>query len=203
MTVIMATYGRPFAAERAARSVIAQTYPKWRLLIVGDHCLDDTGERVMALGDPRIEFINLPERFGEQAGPNSIGVALAQTNYVAFLNHDDLWLDDHLEALVDQLDDGIELYWAGTAFFTGRGPREDAVLFTGKTAQDRTLDGVLDGPFNYAEPISGWGARRDLLERAGPMPLASSGIRSHRSRPMRGACGAWRRCSRPVITSPS
>ncbi len=32
------------------------------MLIVGDHCTDDTAERIAALGDPRIRFINLPAR---------------------------------------------------------------------------------------------------------------------------------------------
>jgi len=32
------------------------------VLIVADHCTDDTAERRGAIGDPRIRFINLPER---------------------------------------------------------------------------------------------------------------------------------------------
>jgi hypothetical protein len=174
-TIVMATYNRPCTAIRAARSAIAQTFCDWTMLVIGDGCTDDTGERLAALGDPRIRFINLPERFGEQAGPNSIGMALAQTPFVAFLNHDDIWLDHHLAEAHARLSSGVELYWARAAFFTGRGPRDDAVLFCAASPEQRSLDEALDAPLHYAEPMSSWAATRDLLQRAGRMPLSGEG----------------------------
>ncbi|MDO8665381.1 MAG: glycosyltransferase, partial [Gemmatimonadales bacterium] len=59
----IATYNRgAVLCERTIPTVLAQTYPHFELLIVGDHCTDDTEERVKALKDPRIRFVNLPER---------------------------------------------------------------------------------------------------------------------------------------------
>ena len=98
VTVIVATYNRAAVLKEALRCLMAQTHQSWRALIIGDHCTDETAEVVAAFNDPRLSFHNLPERFGEQAGPNSIGLALARTEYVAFLNQDDLWFPDHLES---------------------------------------------------------------------------------------------------------
>lgn len=174
-TVVMATYNRPGTVLRAARSAIAQSFTDWTLLVIGDACTDDTGAWLAELGEPRIRFINLPQRFGEQAGPNSIGVALARTPYVAFLNHDDIWLPHHLEDAHTRMSAGVELYWARAAFFTGRGPRDDAVLFCEASPEQRSLDEALDAPLQYAEPMSSWVATRGLLERAGRMPLSGEG----------------------------
>lgn len=171
-TIVMATYNRPATAVRAARSAIAQTFAGWTMLVIGDCCTDDTGEQLAALGDSRIRFINLPERFGEQAGPNSIGAALARTPYVAFLNHDDIWLEHHLAEAEARLSAGVELYWARAAFFKERGPRDDAVLFCEASPEFRSLDEALDAPHSYSEPMSSWAATRSLLQRAGRMPLS-------------------------------
>jgi Glycosyl transferase family 2 len=38
--------------ERALASVRAQTHSNWEAIVVGDHCTDNTEERVAAIGDP-------------------------------------------------------------------------------------------------------------------------------------------------------
>ena len=97
VTVVLSTYNRPDALRTAIRSVLRQSFPAWRLLVLGDRCAPSTEEVIRSLPDPRVAFANLPFRFGEQAGPNSVGMALADTEYTALLNHDDAWLPDHLE----------------------------------------------------------------------------------------------------------
>ena len=122
ITVVVATYNRAIVLARSLRTVIAQTRQDWTALVIGDACTDATSQAISDLGDDRIRFVNLPNRFGEQAGPNSVGMALAETPYVAFLNHDDYWFPDHLERAVDTLrQEGRDLFWSRTAFFTNRG----------------------------------------------------------------------------------
>ena len=64
--------------------------------MVGDACTDDTAGVVAGFGDSRIRFVNLTRNFGEQAGPNNVGMAESSAPLIAFLNHDDVWLPHHL-----------------------------------------------------------------------------------------------------------
>lgn len=117
VTIVLATYGRPDTLRFAIQSVLLQTWPHWRLLVIGDHCDAETEAAVNAFSDPRIRFVNLPTRAGEQSGPNSVGMALAQTRYLAFLNHDDLWLKDHLEYGLTALERSGADFHMGTSAF--------------------------------------------------------------------------------------
>lgn len=89
VTVVVATYDRPALLVRALASVRAQRLSDWEALVIGDRCGPATGEALAAMGEPRVRYANLPARCGEQSIPNSVGVALARGDAVAFLNHDD------------------------------------------------------------------------------------------------------------------
>ena len=73
ISIITATYNRSNLLAYAINSVLRSTYEDWELIVVGDACTDDTESVVNAFGDPRIQFYNLEENFGEQSGPNNIG----------------------------------------------------------------------------------------------------------------------------------
>lgn len=105
VTFVVATYRRTEALRSTIRSVLLQTHGDWTALVVGDRCGDETEGALRPFRDPRIRYYNLPERFGEQSGPNSAGLHLASGDFVAFLNHDDLLLQDHLAHLLERLAD--------------------------------------------------------------------------------------------------
>jgi len=90
VSVIIATYNRSNVLAIAIKTVLAQTYPQWELLVIGDACTDDTAAVVAGFGDVRIRFHNLAQNVGEQSGPNNEGMQQAKGKYFAFLNHDDL-----------------------------------------------------------------------------------------------------------------
>lgn len=103
VSIIMATYNRSNIISYAIRSVLNGNFQNWELIVVGDACTDDTAEVIAGFDDPRIRYINLEHNFGEQSGPNNIGVKAALGEYIAFLNHDDLWLPNHLSDSIRQL----------------------------------------------------------------------------------------------------
>jgi glycosyltransferase involved in cell wall biosynthesis len=92
-------------------SVLTQTVTDWEMWI-GEACTDETESVVRGFADPRIHFLNLPRQTGDQAGPNNEGLRLFRGRYIADLNHDDLWLPDHLAVGVDALQQtGADLVW--------------------------------------------------------------------------------------------
>jgi len=174
VTIIVATYNRPDHLRHAIHSVQAQTYPGWKLLIIGDACTPETGGMIAGLDDSRIEYINLKNRFGEQAGPNSVGMALAETPYIAFLNHDDLWLPDHLSRGIDALSgQDEELYISKAAFYKSRGRNSSTPLFLETHPDDRHISQSYTAANHLFEPMSSWIGTREMFQRIGPMTLSS------------------------------
>jgi glycosyltransferase involved in cell wall biosynthesis len=104
VTVILPTYNWSAVLRLAVGSVLHQTYRDFELLVVGDHCTDDSAEVVAACGDARVRWINLPANTGHQSGPNNEGLRQATGELIAYLGHDDLWLPHHLEVAVAALD---------------------------------------------------------------------------------------------------
>lgn len=158
VSIITATYNRSNVLAYAIRSVLWSTFPDWELLVVGDACTDDTEEVVASFDDPRIRFMNLERNIGEQSGPNNEGFRHARGRYIAYLNHDDLWLPDHLEATVG----GIEETGADLVFSL-----VDSIYEPGaKHLLGVTPTGRYE-PYMYAPPSS-WLLRRELIEEMGP-----------------------------------
>lgn len=104
VSIIVATFNRSNVLRIAIDSIRDQSFADWEVLVVGDCCTDDTRQVVQAFRDSRIRFVNLPENSGDQSTPNSVGIRLARGRYLAWLNHDDLWMPDHLETLVAELE---------------------------------------------------------------------------------------------------
>ena len=157
ISVITATFNRSRAVGCAVGAVRAQTRTDWEHWVIGDGCTDDTGEVVAGFGDPRIRFHNLPQNIGEQSGPNNEGLKRARGRYVAMLNHDDLWLPDHLELAVEAL----EVSGADLVFPLALQVEQEGNYLLHNWAPQRRY-----GPELFI-PASSWVFRRELFERIG------------------------------------
>ncbi len=172
VTVVLATYNRPDVLRVAIRSVLHQTFEDWTLLVVGDHCDPRTEQVVHSFSDKRISYLNLPTRFGEQAGPNSVGMALSDTEYIALLNHDDVFLPDHLEKALKAMNESGGDLFMGRAVIAknsvddengGRRP-----IFATLNAAQRPLTMIFHKHVLLIEPASTWVFRTDLARQIGP-----------------------------------
>lgn len=101
VSIIMATYNRPDVLKYAIESVIWQTYKDWELIVVGDACSESTDQVIKDFNNPKIRYHNFEKNFGEQSGPNNWGINNAKGDYIAFLNHDDIYFSDHLEKMLN------------------------------------------------------------------------------------------------------
>lgn len=171
VTVVVATYGRPDALACALESVRRQTEQRWQVLVIGD-CCGQAGNVVAGLDDPRIRFANLPARQGEQGPPNSVGMRLADTPLIALLNHDDLWLPDHLARALPAIKRRQLDMYSGSAAFAHYvvdvpGDRSRPV-FSERTPPRRTLSDVFASQAFAFEPASALVFTRELAMRIGP-----------------------------------
>lgn len=112
VTVCIGTSDRArLLTERCLPSVLRQSYRNLQIVVVGDHCLDDTEQRISALRDNRIAYYNLPERGPYPAsgwdrwcvaGTSSINAALerAEGAFITHLDDDDRYTEDRIALLI-------------------------------------------------------------------------------------------------------
>jgi teichuronic acid biosynthesis glycosyltransferase TuaG len=97
VSVIMPAFNAELYIEEAIRSVIDQTFQNWELIIINDGSTDAT--RAIAdryvLKDDRIKLINQQNK--KQATARNTGITIANGDWIAFLDADDLWVPVKLE----------------------------------------------------------------------------------------------------------
>jgi len=86
--IIPVKNGSNFLAE-AVESVLAQLTPADEVIVVWDDSDDDTVSLLQGFKDPRVRSIKGPG-LGVSGGRNT-GLAAASGEFIAFLDHDDLW----------------------------------------------------------------------------------------------------------------
>ncbi len=96
----MPTYQRRKLVTRAVRSILAQTYENFELIVVDDGSTDGTEESLAGIDD-RLRY-QWQENRGAAAARNT-GLRLARGEIVAFLDSDNRWLPHHLEVVTEAL----------------------------------------------------------------------------------------------------
>lgn len=132
VSVVIPTWNRAeLLTERAIGSVLRQTYSRLEVVVVGDHCTDNTEDRLRQLGDPRVRFHNLPHRSAYPEDPHqrwltagslgyNLAVQMARGAWIAPLDDDDEFTDDHVEVLLaaalanryEMVYGKVDRYWA-------------------------------------------------------------------------------------------
>ncbi len=97
VSIIMPSYNTEAYIADSIRSVLAQSYQNWELIIVDDCSKDDTDTVVSAfLSDPRIRFFKNEKNSGAAVSRNR-ALREAKGRWIAFLDSDDLWQPQKLE----------------------------------------------------------------------------------------------------------
>jgi glycosyltransferase involved in cell wall biosynthesis len=96
VSIITPSYNcAPYIAE-TIRSVQAQTYPHWEMIIVDDCSTDNTREIVDGFNDSRIKYLKNAKNSGAALSRNW-ALREAKGRWIAFLDSDDLWAPTKLE----------------------------------------------------------------------------------------------------------
>jgi glycosyltransferase involved in cell wall biosynthesis len=96
VSVIIPTYNRRHLLGRAIESVLKQSHRDLRLIVVDDASTDGTPAFLQGLRDPRVEVVRHERNLGAAAARNT-GIRRADSEFVAFLDSDDEWLERKLE----------------------------------------------------------------------------------------------------------
>lgn len=137
VTVLMSVYNGERFLKEAIDSILNQTYQDFEFLIIDDGSNDGSREIIQTYKDQRIRFVNNEGNIGLTASLNK-GLKLAQGQYIARMDADDVSFPQRLQMQVEFLDRNHEVAllgaWAevvddnGKIINTWRYPTKDCAL---------------------------------------------------------------------------
>lgn len=110
-SIVIPTYNRAELLKRCLESVEKQTVGDWEAIVVDNYSDDNTEEVVLSFHDDRIRYIK-NHNYGVIAVSRNKALDMATGKWVAFLDSDDCWLPNKLEAMKPYMND-YELVYHG------------------------------------------------------------------------------------------
>ena len=106
VSIITPSYNSSQFIVETIKSVQAQTYTNWEMLITDDCSIDNSVEIIKKISeiDKRIKIFRLEKNSG--AGPaRNNSIKKAKGKYLAFLDSDDIWVSHKLETQIKFMED--------------------------------------------------------------------------------------------------
>lgn len=97
-SVIIPLYNKAPYAEKSVRSVLAQTFTDYELIIVDDGSTDGSSDVVKAVLEGTSAVVTSQPNQGVSVARNN-GIAMAKGDYICFLDADDWWSPAFLEEM--------------------------------------------------------------------------------------------------------
>jgi glycosyltransferase involved in cell wall biosynthesis len=104
VTVIIYTSDNAAVLRYAIESVLWQSFKNFEVWVVGNCCSDYSEDVVNSFGDQRLFWFDIPFKTDKEVRLILEGVRRARGEYIAYLNENDIWLPNHLEVLVDSIE---------------------------------------------------------------------------------------------------
>jgi glycosyltransferase involved in cell wall biosynthesis len=163
VTVVIPTFNRARCLQRAIKSVLAQTYNNFELIVVDDGSTDSTSELLAGFGQS-LQVIRQ-----QNSGPSmarNAGIRAARGKFIAFLDSDDEWLPEKLEHQLPLMRDQKVVLsvtnWR-SAEPSASGSGFDSLDFEDSWVCDRPGGFVMSHPGQHHIMLSSWLVRRDTV----------------------------------------
>ncbi len=102
ISIVMPAHNREDLIRHAIRSVLAQSYRNFELLVCDDASHDNTASVVESFKDPRITLIRQTPQQGAAVARNAC-LKVARGEFIAYLDSDNIWHPRYLEMMVEEL----------------------------------------------------------------------------------------------------
>jgi glycosyltransferase involved in cell wall biosynthesis len=102
VTVVMPIHGKPLWLAEALQSVVRQSFSDWEFIGFVDGVNPDAADILESFGK-RFRYISSPEHVGAAIARQAC-LLEAQGKYIATLDSDDFWPEDHLEEHISPLE---------------------------------------------------------------------------------------------------
>lgn len=158
LSVVIPLYNKAKYVRSALESVVGQSLQPSEVIIIDDGSSDDSVDQISDLVQGRIRLLRQAN-----AGPGPArnrGIAAARSEWVAFLDADDIWLEDHLSTLAQIRQAFPAAGIVGSGFGLGE---ETTSEISSETSSVDLFEFGLPGPF-CASSVA---VRRSILQESG------------------------------------
>lgn len=114
-TIIIPLYNKENFVENTIKSILSQIFNDYEILIINDCSTDKSVEKILPFLNNTIRLIEHSENKGLSATRNT-GIKNATSNYITFLDADDLWKPTFLETIHQLINDFPEAKIYGTNY---------------------------------------------------------------------------------------
>ena len=153
ISVILPVYNGEQTIGETIKSVLNQTFSDLELIVINDGSQDSTLEVISLIKDPRINVFSYPN--AGQAASRNRGLARACGEYIAFIDADDLWTADKLEAQLTALQENpqaaVAYSWSDYINESGQFLRKGSHITINGNAYAKLL--LLDFLDNGSNPL--------------------------------------------------
>jgi glycosyltransferase involved in cell wall biosynthesis len=168
VTVLVPTFNRRRYLAGALASVVRQSYRNIQIIVINDGG-EDVSDIVNSFGDERLIFIDRKENRGKSFSLNE-ALLRAEGKYVAYLDDDDLYYPNHIETLVDTLENNSDCQVAYSDLYKVYCkvcPDGSRKVLSKVVEISRDFDRFFMLYYNHVLHVSLM-HRRDLLDKTGP-----------------------------------
>lgn len=102
VSIIIPSYNRQVLLLESIKSILAQTYSQFEILVIDNHSSDNTLRHLNTLKDKRLRILSEPRKGAAFA--RNTGLKHAKGDILCFLDSDDLWLPQKLEIQLKTLE---------------------------------------------------------------------------------------------------
>ncbi|MCK5285790.1 MAG: glycosyltransferase [Candidatus Pacebacteria bacterium] len=113
ITVLMPVYNGEKYLEESIKSILNQTFTDFEFLIINDASTDESKNIINSFNDPRIKLVENEENIGLTKSLNK-GLILAQGEYVARMDDDDISLPKRFQIQVNLMNKNPKIGVVGT-----------------------------------------------------------------------------------------
>lgn len=108
VSVIIPSYNHGHFIGEAINSVIKQSFKDWEIIVIDNNSSDSTQDVLSEYGDIDLRILNI-ENKGIIAASRNLGINHSKSEYIAFLDADDLWYPKKLETCIDFLSEDYDM----------------------------------------------------------------------------------------------
>lgn len=175
ISVVIPLYNKEQYIKRAICSVLNQSFGDFEIIIVNDGSTDNSVSIVEGIADARIKLIN-QKNAGVSAARNR-GIAESEYDFIAFLDADDEWKENHLAVIIDLIQQfpscGV---FATSYYFLKKGIAPSTPILPNKFNFNGE-EGIMDNYYEMAAgtdfPIhmSSFAVRKEEIQRIDGFPI--------------------------------
>ena len=165
VSITLCCYNSERYLAETIRSVAAQTYRDWELVIINDGSKDSTDAIVQQFIRDGLPIVYHNQKNAGLAAARNKALELSRGDFIALIDHDDLWHPRKLELQMPLFaDPKVAVVYAGAEVINGQGEFVREYIARSEMARGDVLDRLFLGQFS---PCSSLVFRRSAIDDVG------------------------------------